>query len=82
MRLPWRRSRSPERDHSRDECGRLVDGDTVRPPGWPGWTEALAACPADPWRGPTTILPVVDGPLLTPGQRWRADHAGRSEPKP
>jgi hypothetical protein len=76
MRLPWRKRRSPEPDHARDDSGRLVDGDTVRPPGWPGWADALAARPADTWHGPTMLLPPVGGPLLTRGQRWRAEQSG------
>lgn len=76
-----RRRKSPEPDHARDETGRLMDGDTVRPPGWPGWTDALAARPADPWHEPAMILPVVTAPLLTRGQRWRTDPARRTEPQ-
>lgn len=82
MRLPWRKRRSLEPDRARDESGRLVDGDTVCPPGWPGWADALSARPADPWRGPTMLLPVVGEPLLTRGQRWRSDQAGWMEPRP
>ena len=82
MRLPWRKRQTPEPDHARDETGRLVDGDAVRPPGWPGWTDALAARPADPWHGSTMLLPMLGGPLLTRGQRWRADQAGRTELRP
>jgi hypothetical protein len=54
MRLRWRKQGSPKSDHARDESGRLVDGDTVRPTGWPGWTDALAARPVDPCPGPAT----------------------------
>jgi hypothetical protein len=81
MQLPWRKQRTPEPDRARDESGRLIDGDTARPPGWPGWTDALAARPADPSHGPTMFLPVIGGPLLTRGQRWRADPDGWMEPR-
>jgi hypothetical protein len=82
MRLRRRKRSNPEPEHGRDEFGRLVDGDTVRLPGWPGWTDALAAHPADPWHGATMILPTVGGPLLTRGARWRAEQAGSAEPRP
>jgi hypothetical protein len=51
MRLRRRKPCNPEPDHARDESGRLIDGDTVRQPGWLGWTDALAARPADPSSG-------------------------------
>lgn len=77
MGLRRRKRRSPEPNQGREKSGRLLDSDTVRPVGWPGWTDALAARPVDPWRGSTMILPMVGGPLLTRGQRWRADQADR-----
>lgn len=82
MRLPWPKRRSPEPVRGRDETGRVVGGDTGRPVGWPGWTDALAARPVDPWHGSTMLLPVIGGPLLTRGQRWRADQARWTEPRP
>lgn len=47
MRLRWNWRLRKEPGNGRDATGRLVDGDTVRPPGWPGWADALAARPAE-----------------------------------
>lgn len=50
----WRRHRptAAEQDRAaRDPRGRIYDGDTVAPPGWAGWADALSARPVNGQHG-------------------------------
>jgi hypothetical protein len=72
MRMRWWRRRRAAPGTGRDQQGRVYDGDRVRPDGLPSWHDLLPARAA--LNEPTQIL---DRPLMTRGQRYRANGGRR-----
>lgn len=68
MRWRWWRPQPETADpnHGRDRSGRLVDGDTVLPPGWECRSGPVAADRRGAFTEDTAIIPVV-----TPAARLR-----------